>query len=106
MLVVAEVAFSVALLVGAGLLVKSMFVLLRTDYSFNPDSVLTMELKVSRGRYQTSRANSAVCFTRCSTTCKGSTGCRVGQLEHDAAGSRRLAKRNLGRKVTRVHRES
>ena len=52
MLVVAEVAFSVALLVGAGLLIKSMFVLLRTDYSFNPDGVLTMELKVSRGRYR------------------------------------------------------
>jgi len=53
MLVVAEVALSVALLVGAGLLVKSMFVLLRTDNNFNPDGVLTMEIKVSRGRYQT-----------------------------------------------------
>lgn len=52
MLVVAEVALSVALLVGAGLLVKSMFVLLRTDNNFIPDNVLTMELKVSRGRYQ------------------------------------------------------
>ena len=52
MLVVAEVALSVALLIGAGLLVKSMFVLLRTDNNFNPDGVLTMELKVSRGRYQ------------------------------------------------------
>lgn len=51
-LVVAEVALSVALLVGAGLLVKSMLVLLRTDKNFNPDGVLTMELKVSRGRYQ------------------------------------------------------
>ncbi len=51
-LVVAEVALSVALLVGAGLLVKSMFVLLKTDNNFNPDGVLTMELKVSRGRYQ------------------------------------------------------
>ena len=52
MLVVAEVALSVALLVGAGLLVKSMFVLLGTDYSFNPDGVLTMDLNVSRGRYR------------------------------------------------------
>lgn len=51
-LAVAEVAFSVTLLVGAGLLVKSMFVLLKTDYNFNPDNVLTMELKVSRGRYK------------------------------------------------------
>ena len=52
MLVVAEVALSVTLLVGAGLLVKSMFVLLRTDYNFNPEGVLTMELKVSGGRRQ------------------------------------------------------
>ena len=52
MLVVAEIALSVALLMGAGLLVKSMFVLLQTDYNFNPDGVLTMALKVSRGRYQ------------------------------------------------------
>lgn len=52
MLVVAEVAFSVTLLVGAGLLVKSMFRLLRSDNGFDPNGVLTMELKVSRNRYQ------------------------------------------------------
>ncbi|HVF21563.1 MAG TPA: FtsX-like permease family protein, partial [Pyrinomonadaceae bacterium] len=51
MLVVAEVAFSVTLLVGAGLLVKSMFRLLRSDNGFDPNGVLTMELKVSRNRY-------------------------------------------------------
>jgi putative ABC transport system permease protein len=41
---------SVTLLIGAGLLVKSMFRLLRSDIGFNPNGVLTMELKVSRGR--------------------------------------------------------
>ena len=49
-LVVAEVALSVTLLIGAGLLVKSMFRLLRSDIGFNPNGVLTMELKLSRGR--------------------------------------------------------
>jgi putative ABC transport system permease protein len=47
---VAEVAFSVALLVGAGLLVKSLVLLFSTDNGFNPNGVLTMELKVSRSR--------------------------------------------------------
>ena len=49
-LVVAEVALSVALLVGAGLLVKSMVLLIRSDNGFDPNSVLTMEVRVSRGR--------------------------------------------------------
>src|SRR5437868_9685822 len=49
-LVVAEVAVSVALVIGAGLLVKSLVRLLRSDFGFNPNGVLTMELKVSRSR--------------------------------------------------------
>jgi predicted permease len=50
-LVVAEVAVSVALLVGAGLIVKSLLRLMRSDFGFDPNGVLTMELKVSRSRY-------------------------------------------------------
>ena len=49
-LVVAEVALSVALLVGAGLLVKSLVLLFRTDNGFDSNAVLTLELKVSRNR--------------------------------------------------------
>ena len=51
-LVVSEVAVSVALLVGAGLMVKSFMTLLRSDNGFDPNGVLTMELKVSRSRYR------------------------------------------------------
>jgi putative ABC transport system permease protein len=51
-LVVSEVAVSVALLVGAGLMVKSLITLVRSDNGFDPNGVLTMELKVSRSRYR------------------------------------------------------
>jgi predicted permease len=51
-LVVSEVAISVALLVGAGLMVKSLVVLLQSDNGYDPNSVLTMQLKVSRSRYR------------------------------------------------------
>ena len=47
-LVVAEVALSVALLVGAGLLVKSLLLLLKSDNGFDSNGVLTMELRTSR----------------------------------------------------------
>ena len=49
-LVVAEVAFSVALLVGAGLLMKSLVLLLRSDNGFDPNGVLTMELRIPGSR--------------------------------------------------------
>lgn len=49
-LVVAEVAFSVALLVGAGLLVKSLVLLFSADNGFDSNGVLTMELRFSRSR--------------------------------------------------------
>ncbi len=52
-LVIAEVALSVALLAGAGLLIKSMFRLSNTDVGFQPQNLLTMELKVSNNRYRT-----------------------------------------------------
>lgn len=51
-LVVAEIALSVSLLVGAGLLVKSVWRLSNTDPGFEPSQVVTMQLKVPRNRYR------------------------------------------------------
>lgn len=52
-LVVAEVALAVVLVIGAGLMLRSLSALGRIDLGFNPDQVLTMRLSVPNARYDT-----------------------------------------------------
>jgi predicted permease len=52
-LVVVEIALAVVLVVGAGLMVRSLSALNRIDLGFNPDQVLTMRLAVPTTRYDT-----------------------------------------------------
>jgi putative ABC transport system permease protein len=50
-LVAGEVALSLALLVGAGLMVRSMVAMYGSDPGFQPDNVLTMQLSMPQARY-------------------------------------------------------
>jgi len=60
-LIVGEVAVSLVLLAGAGLLIRSFVQLLRTDPGFNPDRVLALSFGVPThryGKYETGGLNS------------------------------------------------
>ena len=61
-LVVAQLAFSVVLVVGAALLLRSLIALTRIDLGFNPDRVLTAQLQLPLSDY--SEDSSAIDFYR------------------------------------------
>ena len=52
-LVVFEVALSILLLVGAGLMMRTLFALENVDLGFNPQNVFSARLPLPKGRYDT-----------------------------------------------------
>ena len=58
-LIVSEVALSLMLLIGAGLLINSFWRLLRTDAGFDPRGVLALDIPLSRAKYTTPEQRSA-----------------------------------------------
>jgi len=53
MLIIAEVALSVVLLVGAGVMLQSLLALRNVDAGFNPSNVLTLRASLPESRYDT-----------------------------------------------------
>jgi predicted permease len=53
LLVVAEVALAVVLVIGAGLMIRSLSQLGRIDLGFEPEGMLTMRLSIPEARYDT-----------------------------------------------------
>jgi len=58
-LIVGEIALSVLLLLGAGLLMRSFINLQRMDLGFNPENVLTMRLTLPQQKYPSGEAVTA-----------------------------------------------
>ena len=52
-LVIAEVGLSIVLLVGAGLMMRSVFALTHVDLGFNPQNILAVRIPAPKGRYDT-----------------------------------------------------
>src|SRR4051812_16356416 len=59
LLIVCEVALSLVLLMGAGVMVQSLLALRHVDTGFDPNNVLTMRVRLVEARYPTPEQRSA-----------------------------------------------
>jgi putative ABC transport system permease protein len=79
-LLIAEVSLSLVLLAGAGLLVRSMYNLLRVAPGFNADNLLTMRVTLAGGKYNEKTAR--VFYDECLARVNAAPGVRAAALAH------------------------
>ena len=79
-LLIAEVSLSLVLLVGAGLLVRSMWNLLHVDPGFNGDNLLTLRLSLTGRGYDDRRKR--VFYDECLARVRAVPGVRSAALTH------------------------
>ena len=79
-LLVAEVSLSLVLLVGAGLLVRSMYNVLNVDPGFNIENLLTMRVRLTEGKYDPIKRR--LFYEECVTRIRALPGVRSAALAH------------------------
>ncbi len=79
-LLIAEVSLSLVLLVGAGLLVRSMVNLLHVDLGFNADNLLTLRMNLQGGKYNPQTA--LVFYDECLARVRAVPGVQSATLAH------------------------
>jgi putative ABC transport system permease protein len=88
LVVISEIALSLVLLTGSGLLIKSFVRLLAVDPGFNPHNVLTMNLTLPDTRYST-KHEAAQFYRRAMANVKATPGVNVaGFISHLPLGGR------------------
>ena len=103
LLIVCEVALSLVLLMGAGVMIQSLLALRHGDTGFDPNNVLTMDVRLAATRYPTRRRSAwhsstrrCSAFARCpasrlrerSTTCRSPTDPRRRSSSRDTPPQR------------------
>ena len=68
-LVVVEMALAVVLLIGAGLMIRTLWALQRIDLGFNPSGVLTMRISLPEVGYRAAGTGGRASIRGCSIEC-------------------------------------
>ena len=98
-LMVAEIAISIVLLVGAGLMIRSLLAINRVELGFDPDAVLAAGVSLPEVRYPTAAARLAF-FERLEAALAHEPGVQSVGVCEPLSAPRRLGKRPLVEPLT------